>query len=142
MLFAALMRYIFKWSGEPLGFVDDGGELFDTFGRHLGRVDSEGNAWCNDGQYLGEFIDGHYILRNALRLPLPPKLPEVPLPKPSELPPPVAARTPRAPIPGWVDSFDSIPERPELVATISAPTREALHPVAHRGKDGAPGAKA
>jgi len=114
------MRYLFKWNGEPLGFVDDRGELFDTLGRYLGSADRDGTAWWNDGQYLGQLIDGDYILRNVLRLPPPPRYSKASYAAPSDFPPLFPARTPRAPMPGWIDPFESMPERRTMP---SAPAR-------------------
>jgi len=116
------MRYLFKWNGEPVGFIDDGGELFDTLGRYLGDVDRNGTAWCNDGQYLGQLVDGEYILRNVLALPPPARSFKALQPTPSELPPLPPARTPRAPLAGWMDPFDSPHERPGTAPRKPAPS--------------------
>jgi hypothetical protein len=130
------MRYLFQWSGELIGFIDENGALFDQNGWCLGHVDRSGTAWCNDGQYLGELIHGEYILRNSARLPPPPTLERPPTLPPSPLPPVVAARTPRRAIPGWIDPFDSMlqPQR-ESSPLTSKTLRKFADPVGRAGTE-------
>jgi len=98
------MRHIFKWSGAPLGFIH-GSALFGCDGRYLGWAGQDGRVWLEDGSYIGELIEGEYILRNTLRPEPPPQVPRAPpmLPIP---PPAPKSRKPRPPRAGWVDPFE------------------------------------
>jgi hypothetical protein len=52
---------IFRWNGEYFGFVHRW-RLFDSRSYYLGWVD-EDEVWRRDGTYLGELVDGCYVLR-------------------------------------------------------------------------------
>ena len=54
---------IYRWNGEYFGFLYNG-RLFDKHSIYLGWVD-ENEVWKKDGTYLGEIIDGSYILRRT-----------------------------------------------------------------------------
>jgi hypothetical protein len=54
---------IFRWNGERFGFVHRW-RLFDSQSYYLGWVD-EGEVWRRDGTYLGELVDGCYVLRST-----------------------------------------------------------------------------
>jgi hypothetical protein len=56
---------IYRWSGEYFGFIA-GDILRSMDARYLGWI--EGNdVWRADGWYLGELVEGNYILRNTHR---------------------------------------------------------------------------
>jgi hypothetical protein len=52
---------IFRWNGEHFGFIHRW-RLFDSRSYYLGWVD-EGEVWRRDGTFLGELVDGCYVLR-------------------------------------------------------------------------------
>jgi hypothetical protein len=97
---------IFRWNGERFGFLYRW-RLFDSRGYYLGWVD-EGEVWRRrDGTYLGELVDGRYVLR---RRDAAPRSPRVPIAPPSSLPAPPSPswapmpfRNPRA---GWEDALE------------------------------------
>ena len=68
------------------------------------RVD-EGEVWRRDGTFLGELVDGCYVLRRreaALRIPRVPIDP----PSPPAPPSPWAPRPFRKPRAGWEDALE------------------------------------
>jgi hypothetical protein len=97
---------VFLWSGKHFGFIS-ADRLFDRGGRYRGWITGEGAVWLPDGQFLGELVDEHYVLRRAtMRPPLRriPPLPPIPaIPSVPELP-----RLPRIPKLGWVDALEEI----------------------------------
>ncbi len=55
------MDPIFRCNGEYFGFLHTW-RLFDSRGYYLGWVD-EGEVWGADGAFLGELVNGCYVLR-------------------------------------------------------------------------------
>jgi len=93
---------IFRYNGEYFGFVH-AWRLFDSRGYYLGWVD-EAEVWRGDGTFLGELVDGCYVLRRkgVVRTPrVPPDPPSPPVP-----PSPWAPRPFRQPRAGWEDALD------------------------------------
>jgi hypothetical protein len=93
---------IFRCNGEYFGFLHKW-RLFDSRGYYLGWVD-EGEVWRGDGAFLGELVDGCYVLRRkgavrSPRVPPDPRSPPVP-------PSPSAPRPFRQPRAGWEDALD------------------------------------
>ena len=103
------MYPIFRWNGERFGFVHRW-RLFDSRSYYLGWVD-EGEVWRRDGTYLGELVDGSYVLRRRNAAP---RSPRVPIEPPSSLPA-LPSSSSWAPRPffkkptagsGWEDALD------------------------------------
>jgi len=96
---------IFRWNGEHLGFIHRW-RLFDLRSYYLGWVD-EGEVWRRDGTYLGELVDGCYVLRRRNAAP---RSPRVPIEQPSLPAPPSpwswTLRPHRKPRAGWADALD------------------------------------
>lgn len=97
------MKPIFRWNGQPLGFVKDG-FLYDPDGKYMGWVGPDGDVWRKDCHFIGEIVMEDYIMKNVLR-----KSPERVSPR---FPPlPVIARmftrprAPQQPMLNWVDPF-------------------------------------
>ena len=67
------MDPIFRWNGEHFEFVHRW-RLFDSRSYYLGWVD-EGEVWRRDGTYLGELVDGCYVLRRRNAKPRSPRVP-------------------------------------------------------------------
>lgn len=98
------MNHIFKWNGQHLGFSVNG-YLFDPSCNYLGWIEQDGSVWSDRGRYVGELIEGQYILRNTMKMqpmarmpkmrPMPPMPPMQPMP-----------RMPRMPRMVWRDPFD------------------------------------
>lgn len=103
------MQHIFKLSGQHVGFLKDG-YVFDTTSRYLGWVEKDGTVWTPNGTYVGELVDGAYILRNGTKMQPMPKMPKM---FPMTPMPPMAAmaRMPRLPQMGWIDAIDSLGAR-------------------------------
>jgi len=109
---------LFRWSGPFIGFLVDGC-LFEPGGIYLGWEDAAGRVWRQDGSYLGERVETHYVLRRLNWAPpvpqprrVPPVSPELPLPPPS--------RTARPPRPGWADALECVGLRPEPEDLVGA----------------------
>jgi hypothetical protein len=109
---------LFCWSGRFVGFCVDGC-LFEANGVYRGWEDAAGRVWHYDGQYLGERVEQHYVLRRvawATPVPqprrVPPVVPELPLPPPHR-----AARPPR---PGWEDALGRFGLRPAALDLLGA----------------------
>ncbi len=95
---------IFRWSGEYFGFIYRG-NLFDAEGNYLGWIEDDGSVWNRDGTYLGELIEGNYILRNTMRMEPLPKIPKIPPIAP--IPPvPKSDRIAKMAKLGWDDALD------------------------------------
>jgi hypothetical protein len=98
-------QYIFKWDGEPIGFVLNDA-IYNFRREFLAWIERDGSVWAAEtGQYLGLLVDGAYIRRSSLRLPPLPRRPYIPLPRspaPVQVP---ERRTPRPPRPSWIDGL-------------------------------------
>ena len=99
-----MSTYIFRWNGQQLGFIDNG-SLFDAKSNYLGWVEGDGSVWAKNGKYIGEIVEGAYILRRSFKLDPLPKLPRSPPLSPFPPIPPIR-RIPRIPQVGWDDPFD------------------------------------
>ena len=98
------MDPIFRWNGEHFGVIHRW-RLFDSRSYYLGWVD-EGEVWRRDGTYLGELVDGCYVLRRRNAAPRSPRAPIDP-PSPPPLAPPSWAPKPfNKPRAGWEDALD------------------------------------
>lgn len=97
---------IYKWDGTYFGFLT-GGCFFDAKGRYLGWVTEEGAVWHVDGRFLGELVDGHYVLR---RMTMVEPVRRVPRARPMPPMPPVPSlpRVPRIPRLGWTDALENM----------------------------------
>lgn len=104
------MTYLFRWTGEYVGFLQDGW-MFDRNGRYLGWRDADGQVWLADGNYLGQLVEGCHVLRNNRRSAPVRKTPRVP-PVPAPAPTPPTPRAPRIPRPGWSDALARIGRMP------------------------------
>ena len=58
------MTPIYRWSGQYFGFLKNG-NLFSNTSNYLGWVTEDGRVWKSNGQFLGEIVDEHYILRRT-----------------------------------------------------------------------------
>ena len=99
---------IFRWSGEYFGFIYKG-NFFDAEGEYLGWVEDDGSVWNRDGTYLGELVEGCYILRNTIKMEPTPKMPKIP-PIPPIPPIPKPDRIGRIGKIGWEDALDGFQE--------------------------------
>jgi hypothetical protein len=97
-------QYIFRLSGEPLGFIH-ANALYDFDDRFMAWIDRDGTVWSFEGRYLGDLVENAYILRNTTRLP--------PLDRPARVlpllpPPPTRRPLPRMPRErqgSWIDGL-------------------------------------
>ena len=95
---------IYRWSGEYFGFIYNG-YLFDADSNYLGWVEDNGSAWNQDGTYLGELIEGNYILHNSVKIEPIPKIPKIP-PIPPTPPIPKIDKIGKIGRLGWEDALD------------------------------------
>jgi hypothetical protein len=96
---------IFRWNGEHFGFIHRW-RLFDSRSYYLGWVD-EGEVWRRDGTYLGELVDGCYVLRRRRNAaPRSPRVPIDPPPPPPLAPPSWAPKPFKKSRAGWEDALD------------------------------------
>lgn len=102
------MSYIplFRWSGEYVGFVSNG-HVFDSQSTYLGWIEDDGSVWRQDGRFVGEIVDDHYILKRAMRIDPIPRIPRIP-PIPPISPIPPINRIGRIGRIGWLDSFNEL----------------------------------
>lgn len=91
---------IFHWSGEYFGFIRNG-SFFNKYGVYLGWLEHE-RIWKTDGELLGNFIEGKYVLRCEVDIPLCPKMPRNP-PSPLIPPTPSVGQIGKTPRNGWID---------------------------------------
>lgn len=101
------MQAIYRWNGEYFGFIR-GDRLFDADGNYIGWLTEDGRVWTVDGSFLGELVDGEYVLRRLAMVPPVPRIPQIPPIPPIPLVPRVD-RTGRVPRSGWVDVLDAVP---------------------------------
>jgi hypothetical protein len=97
------VQHIFRWDGEPVGYIA-GGQLYDYRGSHVGWLEDDRTMWRADGGYLGELVDGEYILRNIMVAPPLKRSPQRGTGAAPEVQPP-ARRMPRPPREGWTDAI-------------------------------------
>jgi len=99
------MNHLFKWNGQHLGFTSNG-FLFDPSSKYIGWIEQDGSVWSENGEYIGELVEGQYILRNSMKMEPTPRMPKTP-PMPQMPPMPPMPRMPRMPRMGWEDPFDA-----------------------------------
>lgn len=99
-----MANHIFKWNGQPLGY-ESNGRLFNTDGEYIGWVEDDGSVWDAGGVYVGEIVEGDYILRRANKIPPINKIPKIPPIAPIPPIPPIP-RIPKIPKIGWYDPYD------------------------------------
>lgn len=101
---------IHRWSGEYVGFFSEGW-FFDSNGRYVGWITDGTMVWRADGNWLGDLVDAHYVLRKvASTVPVrrSPPVPPVPCPPPER----PMAKLPRQPRPGWIDALEDVGRLP------------------------------
>jgi hypothetical protein len=98
---------IFRWSGTLWGFLE-GDRLYDRYGRQAGWLDRvPGRApdvFDLAGHFVGELVEGHYVLRYALREEPVPRAPRVRTIHPAP-PHPSPDLEPRDPRDDWRDGL-------------------------------------
>jgi len=96
---------IYRWSGEYFGFIA-GDILWSMAPRYLGWIEAN-DVWRADGWYLGELVEGNYILRNTVRAQRASSAPRATpaSPAPRTHPANRAGRTARA---GWEDALEHL----------------------------------
>ena len=94
---------LFTWAGRYAGFRY-GDNIFTSRGAYAGWIDTQKMVWSRHGRYLGEVVEGNYVLRPTMRLPPIPRVPRIP-PIPPIPPLPPIPRIPRIPRVGWIDAL-------------------------------------
>ena len=95
---------IFYWNGKYFGFIHNGW-LYSKTGRHIGWLEGQ-NVFRSNGRYLGDLVEGNYILRQiqvgsiARPVKVYPPIPALPA-----IPP---AREPKRIRMGWVDALEEL----------------------------------
>ncbi len=98
------MKYVYKWSGEYWGFIQDE-YLFSKNGMHKGFLVGI-NVYREDGTYLGALTEDLYIMRSTLGPP-PPLEASRPYPAPPMIPPEPLMQTTRTTLPqGLIDALE------------------------------------
>lgn len=100
---------IFRWSGEYFGFISNN-YLFDANGNYIGWIEEDGSVWNEDGSYLGELVEGSYILRKSNKIEPIPKVSKIP-PIPPIPPIPKINRVGKIPRIGWEDALDKFKDK-------------------------------
>jgi hypothetical protein len=60
---------LFRWDGTYWGFLFED-RLYDRHGHHVGwleRAPHQVDVFDRSGRFLGQLVDGRYVLRNVLR---------------------------------------------------------------------------
>ena len=98
-----MTQSIFRLNGEYFGFIWEA-NLFDQNSKNIGWVDGK-EVWTTNNEYLGELLDGKYILR-AIKLEAPTcKKQCPPQSKPDQ--PSKCENIPKQPVKkGYVDALD------------------------------------
>lgn len=71
------MSDLFSWGGKYVGFMR-GGNIFDRNGNYRGWVEADGRAWDDRGNFIGNLVEGNYIMKNQMTVPPVPRVPRVP----------------------------------------------------------------
>lgn len=64
-----MTQSIYRLNGEYFGFIWQG-RFFDKKSNYIGWVDGT-QVWTTDNEYLGELVQGRYILRSLKPIPIP-----------------------------------------------------------------------
>ena len=94
---------LYAWSGQYLGFLYRE-RIFDARSNYLGWVADDGRCWKSNGAFLGEVVEGKYILRRSSMATPVPRVPKTAPVKPVS-PVPRTNRTGRVGRTGWVDAL-------------------------------------
>lgn len=99
-----MKTFVYRWNGRYFGFISNG-RLFDASSNYLGWVDEQGRVWRASGSFLGELVDGNYILR---RTSMATPASRVARSRPSRPTSPTRRtnRTGRTPRAGWIDALN------------------------------------
>jgi len=95
---------IFRRSGEHFGFVKKD-KLFKRDSTYLGWITKEGRVWREDGTFLGELVDTHYVMRRRSMATPASKAPKARPATPAR-PATRANKAARAGKAGWVDALE------------------------------------
>jgi len=95
---------IYRWNGKYYGFIREG-FLFDASGNYVGWLDAGNEIYRSDGTFLGELFDDNYVLGRVAGLRRIRKIPRIP-PIRSIPPIPRIDRIGRLPVVGWCDALD------------------------------------
>ena len=98
-----MKEFVYRWNGEYFGFIYNE-KLFDKHSNYLGWI-AENEVWKKDGSFLGEFLDGHYIVRRK-KMSAPAVRTIRATPYAPAMQPLKANRALRATTPGRVDALD------------------------------------
>ena len=96
---------IFKLSSEYFSFIRRG-YLFSHRTEYRGWIEENQRVWKSSGEFLGQLVDGKYILRRNTIIPPVSKIPKVPpvFPVPPISPINLVGRIPKV---GWTDALDT-----------------------------------
>ncbi len=110
---------LFRWDGTYWGFRLQN-QLHDRYGRHVGWIETTpgqpADVYHLTGRFLGELIEGHYVMRSLLRAEPVHRAERaaVPVWTPPDQPPDLEPKDPRD---GWTDALPwplRPPEPPRL----------------------------
>ena len=101
------ITFVFRWDGSYWGFLLNN-QLYDRYGRHAGWAEGRPHHALDlfhlSGRFMGELVDGHFVLRSILRTEPVPRGSRPPIP--TRTPPdPPASRGPADPRDGWSDAL-------------------------------------
>ena len=104
------MYQLFAWAGAWAGFIYNG-ILFDARGEFIGYLEGL-DVWGADGQYLGELVEGSYVLRRDTAMSRMPRMARM-APIPPMKASPQMPRMPKVPRVGYSDVLDRQPAEPQ-----------------------------
>ena len=100
-------EHVYRWNGEYFGFILRG-RFYRSDAEYLGWIESDGDVWRANGSYLGELVDGSYVLRLTSRAIRARRAARARPATPSRGARP-ASRAGRARRSGWTDALDEYP---------------------------------
>jgi len=69
-----IRRFLCKRNGEYWGFIYNN-NVYDKYNTYRGWIEDNKFVWDENGKFLGELIDEHYIFRNKKEIGLSYKIP-------------------------------------------------------------------
>lgn len=106
------MYHLYTWAGAWAGFIYNG-ILFNAAGEFTGYLEGL-DVWGTDGQYLGELVEGSYVLKRDTAMSRMPRMARM-APIPPMQPLPQMPRMPKVPRVGYSDALErkTVSESPD-----------------------------
>jgi hypothetical protein len=104
-------KLLYNWrSGKYWGFgylINKRFYIFDSESNNKGWIDSNNKAWDMNGDYIGDLVDEHYILRRDFKVEPISKIGRFPRNKPAQ-PQQTGPKKPREKLVGYYDVLENL----------------------------------